>query len=151
MYAKNTSKNKNCKIESLKLIVISVGTMLKVVDNTGILTARCIKIYGNTKKIYANIGDVILVVVVTYTLKRGFLLDKKKKDRFLKGKKHRAIVIRSKQKYERSYGLFIKFSDNAVVIINKRKMPLSKKINGPLLFELLEKYPSIGILSRWWI
>jgi large subunit ribosomal protein L14 len=131
--------------------MINPGTTLNVVDNTGILKARCIKVYGDTKKNYARIGDIILVVVVTYTLKRGFLLDKKKKERFLKGKKHRALVIRIKQNYKRNYGVFIKFSDNAIIIINKRKTPLSKKINGPVLYELLEKYPSIGILARWLI
>lgn len=131
--------------------MINTGTVLNVVDNTGILKARCIKVYGNQKTNHAKIGDIILVVVVTYTLKRGFLLDKKKKDRFLKGKKHRALVIRVKQNYKRNYGVFIRFSDNAIIIINKRKVPLSKKINGPVLYELLEKYPSIGILARWLI
>ena len=129
--------------------MIYSGTVLNVVDNTGVLKARCIKIYGGTKKNYANIGDTILVVVVNYTLKRGFLLDKKKKDRFLKGKKHRALVIRTKQVYKRNYGVFIKFSDNAIILINKRQLPLSKKISGPVLYELLEKYPAIGILARW--
>jgi len=123
-------------------------TVVNVVDNTGILKARCIKIYGNSKKKYAKIGDIILVVVETYTLKRGFLLDEKKKERFLKGKKHRALVIRTKFNYKRTNGIFIKFSDNSVVIINKRKLPLSKKIRGPLLYELLETYPAIGILAR---
>lgn len=126
-------------------------TVVNVVDNTGILKARCIKIYGNSKKKYAKIGDIILVVVETYTLKRGFLLDEKKKERFLKGKKHRALVIRTKFNYKRTNGIFIKFSDNSVVIINKRKLPLSKKIRGPLLYELLETYPAIGILARWLI
>ena len=129
--------------------MINVGTILNVVDNTGILKARCIKVYG--KKKFAKIGDIILVVVLTYTLKRGFLLDKKKKDRFTKGKKHKALVIRIKHNYKRNYGVFIRFSDNAIIIINKRKIPLSKKINGPILYELLEKYPSIGILARWLI
>ena len=128
--------------------MIISGTVLDVVDNTGILKARCIKIYGNTKKYYANIGDVILVVIENYSLKRGFLLDKKKKDRFLKGKKHKALVIRLKKNYKRSYGIFIRFSDNAIIIINKRKMPLSKKVSGPILYELLEKYPAIGVLAR---
>jgi large subunit ribosomal protein L14 len=128
--------------------MINVGTIVNVVDNTGILKARCIKVYGDTKKNYAKIGDIILVVVIAYTLKRGFLLDRKKKERFLKGKKHKALVIRIKQNYKRNYGVFIKFSDNAIIIINKRKVPLSKKINGPVLYELLEKYPSIGILAR---
>lgn len=129
--------------------MIQTGTIVNVVDNTGILKARCIKVYGNTKKKHATLGDVILVVVVNYTLKSGFLLDEKKKDRFLKGKKHKALVIRTKKYYKRNYGVFIKFSDNAVILINKRKAPLSKKIKGPVLFELLEKYPAIGILARW--
>jgi large subunit ribosomal protein L14 len=128
--------------------MIIVGTNLNVVDNTGILTARCIKIYGNTKKNYAIIGDFILVVVVTYTLKRGLLLDEKKKDRFLKGKQHKAIVLRLKSNYIRVYGVFIRFSDNAIILVNKRKLPLSKKVKGPILYELLERYPSIGILAR---
>ena len=131
--------------------MIIVGTNLNVVDNTGILIARCIKIYGDTKKNYAIIGDFILVVVVTYTLKRGLLLDEKKKDRFLKGKQHKAIVIRSKFNYIRVYGVFIRFSDNAIILVNKRKLPLSKKVKGPILYELLERYPSIGILARWLI
>lgn len=129
--------------------MIYPGTVLDVVDNTGVLKARCIKVYGGTKENYAKIGDTILVVVVTYTLKRGFLLDKKKKERFLKGKKHRALVIRVKQIYKRNYGVFIRFSDNAIILINKRKLPLSKRVSGPILYELLEKYPVIGILARW--
>lgn len=129
--------------------MISVGTTINVVDNTGILKARCIKVYGKRKKNHARIGDLILVVVETYTLKRGFFLDNKKKERFLKGKKHKALVVRTKSFFKRYHGVFIKFSDNAVVIVNKRKLPLSKKLKGPLLYELLEKYPAIGILSHW--
>jgi len=131
--------------------MIISGTVVDVVDNTGILKARCIKVYGNTKKKYAKIGDIILVVVETYTLKRGFFLDEKKKDRFLKGKKHKALVLRTKQSYKRHYGVFIKFSDNAVILVNKRKLPLSKKLKGPILYEILEKHPAIGILARWLI
>lgn len=131
--------------------MICAETVVDVVDNTGILKARCIKVYGNSKKKYAKIGDIILVVVETYTLKRGFFLDEKKKERFLKGKKHKALVLRTKQYYKRTYGVFIKFSDNAVVIINKRKLPLSKKVKGPVLYELLELHPAIGILARWLI
>ena len=131
--------------------MIGLQTVVDVVDNTGILKARCIKVYGNSKKNYAKIGDLILVVVETYTLKRGFFLDEKKKERFVKGKKHKALVLRTKQYYKRNYGVFIKFSDNAVVLVNKRKLPLSKKVKGPVLYEMLEKYPAIGILARWLI
>ncbi len=128
--------------------MINPGTTFNVVDSTGILKARCIKVYGDTKKVYARIGDLVLVVVENYTLKSGFLLDVKKKDKFLKGKKHKALVVRLKVFYKRNNGIFIKFSDNAIVLVNKRRLPLSKKMKGPILYELLEKYPSIGILSR---
>lgn len=129
--------------------MINVGTTLNVVDNTGVLKVRCIKVYGNKKKNYAKIGDLILVVVETYTLKRGFFLDEKKKDRFSKGKKHKALVLRTKKFFKRSSGVLIKFSDNAAILVNKRKLPLSKKLRGPILYEILEKYPAIGILARW--
>jgi large subunit ribosomal protein L14 len=128
--------------------MIYAGATLNVIDNTGILKARCIKVYGSTKKKSASIGEMILVVIENYTLKRGFLLDIKKKDRFMKGKKHKALIIRTKQFFKRNYGVFIKFSDNAIIIVNKRKLPLSKKLKGPILYETLEKYPSIGILAR---
>lgn len=131
--------------------MIYAGATLNVIDNTGILKARCIKVYGSTKKKYANIGDLVLVVVENYTLKRGFFLDEKKKERFTKGKKHKALILRTKQFFKRNYGVFIKFSDNAIIIVNKRKLPLSKKLKGPILYEILEKYPSIGILARWLI
>lgn len=64
--------------------MIISGTVVDVVDNTGILKARCIKVYGNSKKNYAKIGDIILVVVETYTLKRGFFFRWKKKRSFFK-------------------------------------------------------------------
>ena len=128
--------------------MINVGTTLDVVDNTGVLSVCCIKVYGNKQRNYAKIGDLILVVVKTYTLKRGFFLDEKKKDRFSKGKKHKALVLRTKKFFKRSSGILIKFSDNAVVLVNKRRLPLTKKLKGPLLYELLEKYPAIGVLAR---
>ena len=128
--------------------MINIGTTLDVVDNTGVLKVRCIKVYGNKKRFYAKIGDLILVVVESYTLKRGFFLDEKKKDRFSKGKKHKALVLRTKKFFKRTSGILIKFSDNAVILVNKRKLPLSKKLRGPVLYEILEKFPAIGILAR---
>lgn len=129
--------------------MLYLGTVVNVVDNTGILKARCIKVYGSTKKLHANIGDYILVVVLTYTLKRGLIVDDKKKNRFLKGNLHRAIVLRTKNNFMRIYGFFLRFSDNAVILVNKRKLPLSKRIKGPLTYEIVDKYPAIGILSSW--
>jgi len=74
---------------------------------------------------------------------------KKKKNRFLKGNLHRAIVLRTKTNFMRIYGFFLRFSDNAVILVNKRKLPLSKRVKGPLTYEIVDKYPAIGILSSW--
>jgi len=76
---------------------------------------------------------------------------RKKKDRFLKGKQHKAIVLRTPCNYKRLNGVFIRFSDNAIILVNKRKQPISKKAKGPILYEILEQYPAIGILARWLI
>ena len=129
--------------------MVNIGTKVMVVDNTGVLRARCIKVFGHQNKSKAKIGDAILVVVEGYTLKRGFFLDEKKKERFMRGKLHKALVLRTKFRYNRLNGTFINFNDNAVSLINKRLMPLSKRVKGPLLYEIFEKLPAIGILSRW--
>ena len=127
--------------------MIIEGSVVKVVDNSGVLDAKCIKVLGNSKKKYAKIGHIIIVTVRRYSLHIGYLRDDKKKDKFKKGKKFRALVIRTKQPIQRGVGNFLRYSDNAVILINKRGMPLSSRIRGPVMYELAEKYPVIGSLT----
>lgn len=121
------------------------GSLLNVVDNTGVLVVKCIKILGKSYKTKAaGIGDFVLVTVVYYSTKKGFFLDKKKKDRFRKGKKFIALVIRTKFGFLRDYGAKFYFSDNSVILVNKRKVPLGNFVKGPILMELVGRYNSLG-------
>jgi ribosomal protein L14 len=87
--------------------MIYPGTLVKIVDNTGVLVGKCIKTLSVSKREYANIGDKILIIVYSYSLKKGFLLKEKKKAKFKKGKKFRALVIRTKSGFCRNLSINI--------------------------------------------
>jgi len=104
--------------------------MLKVADNTGARILQCINVLGGTKRRYAQIGDVIVGAV-------------KKAEPRRMVKKHdvvRAVVIRQKKSLRRPDGSYIRFDDNAVVILQgKTKEPRGGRISGPVARELKER------------
>jgi large subunit ribosomal protein L14 len=103
-------------------------TMLTVADNTGAKTAMCIRILGGNKK-YAEIGDVIIVVVKeaipNMPVKRSDVV--------------RAIVVRTKKTIRRQDGMYIRFDDNAVVIVNMENNPRGTRVFGPVAREIRDK------------
>jgi large subunit ribosomal protein L14 len=112
--------------------------MLKVADNTGAKIVQCINVPGGTRKRYAQLGDIIVGAV------------KKAEPRKLV-KKHevvKALVIRQKKEYKRADGSYIRFDDNAVVIIDNDKNPRGGRIFGPVAKEIKEKgYESVSVLA----
>ena len=110
--------------------MIQTHTMLKVADNTGAKVLQCFHIFGGSKRKYAQIGDIIVGTV------------KEAEPRKLV-KTHdvvRAVIVRQKKALRRSDGSYIKFDDNAVVILEgKTKDPKGGRIFGPLARELKEK------------
>jgi len=104
--------------------------MLKVADNTGAKVVQCFRVLGGTRKRYAQIGDIIVGSVKTAEPRRLV-------------KKHdivRAVVIRQKAPFRRSDGSYIRFDDNAIVILEgKTKDPKGGRISGPIPRELKEK------------
>ncbi len=110
--------------------MIQPRTMLKVADNTGAKLLQCIQVLGGTRHRYAQIGDVFVGVI------------KKAEPRKIV-KKHdivRAVVIRQKKAYKRSDGSYIRFDDNACVILEgKTREPKGGRIFGPLSKEMKEK------------
>jgi ribosomal protein L14 len=68
--------------------------------------------------------------------------------RFAMGTMHRALVIRAKVNFCRLPGIYIKFNENAVVLVNKKVVPVSNRVYGPILKELCIKWPSLGCVSR---
>ena len=122
--------------------MIQPETRLKVADNSGAKVIQCIKVLGGSVKKSANIGDVIVASVKTAT--PGGVV--KKKDVV------KAVIVRSKKGIRRPDGSFIKFDENAAVIIDATKQPRGTRIFGPIARELRErdymKRIAIGITSK---
>lgn len=120
--------------------MIQVQTLLKVADNSGAKTAKCIRILGGTKRRYAALGDIIVVAVKTAEPRKTV-------------KKHqvvRAVVIRQKQPFRRKNGSYIKFDDNAIVILDgNTKEPKGTRILGPVAREVREKgFEKIATMTK---
>jgi len=128
--------------------MIQVGSILKVCDKTGVSLVKCVKVYGPLKKRIALIGDVILVSVKHINPKKFIKMKLFKRKRFFKGTLHRGLIVRSKINFKRSNNVFIKFSENAVILVNKRTVPISNRVYGPILLELCRKLPSLGCITR---
>lgn len=116
--------------------MIQVGTICKVSDKTGVVLVQCIKVLGSSKKRIAVIGDVIIVSVKRINTKKFLNVKLFKKKKFFKGTLHRALIIRSKVNSCRMPGVSLRFNENTVVLVNKRTVPISNRIYGPVLREL---------------
>ncbi len=109
--------------------MIQVQTMLKVADNTGAKSVQCIKVLGGSKRRYASIGDIIVVAVKEASPKG--VVKKKAVER--------AVVVRCRKEIGRKDGSYIRFDENAVVIINKELQPKGTRVFGPIARELRER------------
>jgi len=119
--------------------MIQVGSIVKVCDKTGVSLAKCVKVFGPLKKRIANIGDVILVSVKQINPKKFKNMKLFKRKRFLKGTLHRGLVVRSRVYYKRSNNVFLRFNENSIVLVNKRTVPISNRVYGPILIELCRR------------
>lgn len=109
--------------------MIQVGTNVKITDNTGGKTGRVFKILGGSKRRYARLGDLVVLSIKTAEPRKLV----KKKDVV------RAVVVRQAKEYRRKDGSYIRFDDNAVVIIDAKGEPKGARIFGPIPRELAER------------
>ena len=109
--------------------MIQAMSFLNVADNSGAKLVSCIKVLGGTKRKIARVGDIIVVAV------KDALPNAPVK----KGSVERAVIIRTKKEYKRPDGTYIRFDDNACVIIDANKNPKGKRIFGPVARELRDK------------
>ena len=109
--------------------MIQQQSYLKVADNTGAKEIMCIRVLGGSRKRYANIGDVI-VASVKKAAPGGVVKN---------GDVVKAVVVRSKSGVRRDDGTYIRFDENAAVIIKEDKNPKGTRIFGPVARELREK------------
>ena len=109
--------------------MIQVQSMLKSADNTGAKEMMCIKVLGGSMRKYANIGDVIVAAVKNAT--PGGIVKK--------GEVVKCVIVRTKKGVRRPDGSYIKFDENAAVIIKDDKNPRGTRIFGPVARELRDK------------
>ena len=103
--------------------------MLKVADNSGAKIIQCINVPGGTRKRYARIGDIIVGTVKSAEPRKLV-------------KKHevvKAVIVRQKKEFRRADGSYIRFDDNAVVVLGDGKLPKGGRVFGPLAKELKDK------------
>nr|YP_009329925.1 ribosomal protein L14 [Didymosphenia geminata]API83116.1 ribosomal protein L14 [Didymosphenia geminata] len=106
--------------------MIQQKSKLKVSDNSGAKTVRCIKVLGGFKKKIAKIGDLIVVSVQNLRNKMKYNSKVKKKEVY------RALIIRTKNSFTKKSGFISSFFENSVVLINKQGNPLGTRIIGPV-------------------
>lgn len=109
--------------------MIRQETKLQVADNSGAKSLLCIRVLGGTRRRYARVGDVI-TVSVKVAMPGGVVK---------KGEVKKAVVVRTKKEIRRADGSYIRFDENAAVIINDAKEPVGTRIFGPVARELREK------------
>lgn len=106
--------------------MIQVQSRLKVADNSGAKEIMCIKVLGGTRRRYARVGDVIVAAVKSATpggvVKKGSVV--------------KAVVVRTTKEIRREDGSYIRFDENAAVIIKEDKTPVGTRIFGPVTREL---------------
>lgn len=109
--------------------MVQQQTILTVADNSGAKKVMCIKVLGDTRRRYAGVGDLIVCSVKTAipggSVKKGDVV--------------KAVVVRTKKEYRRPDGSYIRFDENAAVLINKESEPIGTRIFGPIARELRER------------
>jgi large subunit ribosomal protein L14 len=109
--------------------MIQLRTMLTVADNSGARRAQCIKVLGGTRRRYGRVGDIVVVSVK----------DAIPGAAVKKGDVAKAVVVRAVKERRRKDGSYIRFDDNAVVLIDDNKGPRGTRIFGPVARELRER------------
>jgi large subunit ribosomal protein L14 len=106
--------------------MIQERSILKVADNSGAKTVRCFRVLNGTRHRYARVGDVIVASVQTAEPRKNV----KKKDVV------KAVVVRQRMATRRSDGSYVRFDENAVVLIDAKKEPVATRVFGPMPREL---------------
>lgn len=109
--------------------MVQQESRLSVADNSGAKEVLCIRVLGGTKKRYASIGDTIVVSVKSASSSSSLK----------KGTVSRAVVVRTKKEVRRKDGSYIRFDDNAAVLLTNNNEPRGTRIFGPVARELREK------------
>ena len=109
--------------------MIQTETMLNVADNSGAKVVMCFRILGGTRRRYASIGDIVVASVKTAIPNSAVK----------KGEVVRGVIVRTKKEVRRPDGSYIRFDDNAIVLLDDKEEPRGTRIFGPVARELRDK------------
>lgn len=109
--------------------MIQMQTRMAVADNSGARTVQCIKVLGGSKRTSASIGDVVVVSV----------RDAAAGGKVKKGDVHQAVIVRTRASVGRNDGSYIRFDENAAVLLNAQGQPIGNRVFGPVARELRGK------------
>jgi large subunit ribosomal protein L14 len=110
--------------------MIQLQTILTIADNSGAKKAMCIKVLGGTRRKYATIGDIIVVAIKSAS----------PGGKVKKGTVEKAVIVRTSKEVRRPDGSYIRFEDNAAVIVDDKGEPRGTRIFGPVARELREQH-----------
>jgi large subunit ribosomal protein L14 len=110
--------------------MIQQESVLKVADNSGAKKVKCIKILGGSKRRYACIGDIVVLSVKTAV----------PRTEIKKGSIQKGVVVRTQKAVRRSDGTYVRFGENAVVLVDEQMEPMGTRIFGPVARELRERH-----------
>jgi large subunit ribosomal protein L14 len=118
--------------------MIQPRSIVKIADNSGAKIGRIFKVLGGSKRRYAGIGDVVVLSVQTAEPRKAVK----------KGEVSRAVVVRQSNAYRRRDGSYIRFDENAVVLIDAKGEPRASRVFGPIPREIAERgYQNIATLA----
>jgi large subunit ribosomal protein L14 len=119
--------------------MIQERTILKVADNSGAKTVRCFRVLGGSRRRYAEVGDIIVASVQVAEPRKAI----KKKDVV------KAVIVRQRKPIRRADGSYLRFDDNAVVLIDEKREPKATRIFGPLPREIKERgFESVASMAE---
>ncbi|MAE19108.1 50S ribosomal protein L14 [Candidatus Poribacteria bacterium] len=109
--------------------MVQVYTILNSADNSGAKRLMCIKVLGGSRRRYARVGDIVVASIKEAT----------PNSQVKKGEVVRAVVVRTKKEYRRPDGSYVKFDENAAVVIDPQLQPRGTRVFGPVARELRDK------------
>lgn len=115
--------------------MLQLNSLFKITDRTGLVTVQCIKILGARKKRVALLGSVMLVSVKRINVFRLSFVKPRIRKKFQRGTLHRAMLLRSKKNFQKQSYAFVRFDENAGLVVNRRRMPVSNRVFGPIVRE----------------
>lgn len=127
--------------------MVNINSFVNCIDNTGVNVVKIISIYGNKKTRVASIGDVVCIVVKSWNRISKTLVEDKLKKKYRRGSIHKGVIVHTRKKVRRENLTWMWFDKNSIVLVDKKRKPLARRIKSVIPKEIADKYPTIASIS----